>query len=299
MAEADLAIRPVEEPETELADLELQPKRRELARRAPKTLGLIHPAREVEVDVPISAPEPLPAPLSSPETPTELPLFVKGIRADLDELTVATLTQPPRAPLAVRRALPDPPRPKLVPNTPPRRPGPIESDFLEDLSRAEAEEQIRYRAEAKAQARREREATGEADARTRLAALATDWGVLGTISLLVLWSSLRVAGTGLGSLGFSALAPLAAFLALVHFAYFFVFTAGNGQTPGKMAFSLRVVDATAPDIAGRPPSARQTAGRVLLAAMSSLLFGLGFLPSLIGRGLSLHDRVSQTRIVRA
>ena len=308
MADDDLAIRPAAADATgdggvpPLVDLDLQHKRRVGARRAPATLGLIHPAREAAPPPPRPvvpprrpAPSPAPALASVPaftppvpfavppaaDTPSELPLFAKGVRPSADELALAALSLPPRAPLSVRRARPELSRPQPVAHTPPRKPGPIDRDLIEDLTRLD------------------REASGEASARTRLAALATDWGVLVSISGVVVWASLRVAGAGVGALSLPVLAPLAAFLVLVHFGYFFLFTAGNGQTPGKMAFSLRVVDATAPESWRRPPSVRQTIGRVLLAAVSSLLLGAGFLPALVGRGLSVHDRVTQTRIVRA
>ena len=37
----------------------------------------------------------------------------------------------------------------------------------------------------------------------------------------------------------------------------------------------------------------------VLAPLSVLALGLGWLPALFGRGLALHDRLAHTRVVRA
>ncbi len=281
IADADLPIRPADQPEAPLADLDLKPRRRASTRRAPKTLGLIHPAREAAAgaggpaaaavmelpEEPLPVPAPLPAPMPPPAsvraaapapspTPGELPLFVKGLAS-----------RPATPPLAVRRAVPELVRSKLAPSappTPPRRPGSFETDLIEDLERVEAEEAARAQARAKHEARLAREALGEAPWQARVAALAADWAILAAISGLVLWASLRVSGARPSDLGLPALVPLLTFLLLVDFAYFVLFTAGNGQTPGKMALNIRVVDAGAP-AAERPPSVRQAQYRTLLA----------------------------------
>jgi uncharacterized RDD family membrane protein YckC len=350
IAEADLPIRPAEEaaagapPE----DLALRPKRRTRTRNAPKTLGLIHPARDVEPEVaettasvdvdlvdlivqaerlpsrPVAAatavasmpdapmrmaPEPgvvlelprreAPRPMAAPvvvasagassavataaaPTPGELPLFVKGL-----------LSRPAAPPLAVRRAPPEPIRPKPAP-TPPRKPGPFDLDLMEDLRRVEAEEGLRIRAAAKAEAASTEAVTVSRGA--RFAALAADWGLLTAIAALVFLGALRVSGARPGDLGMQALVPMVAFLVLITFAYFVLFTIGNGQTPGKMVLHIRVVDAL--DV-GRPPSVRQAFVRTLLAAASGALFGVGFLPALGERGVAAPDRFTQTRTVRA
>jgi hypothetical protein len=44
---------------------------------------------------------------------------------------------------------------------------------------------------------------------------------------------------------------------------------------------------------------QQAALRSVLALPSILMFGLGFLPSVLGSGQSFHDRIAHTRIVRA
>jgi uncharacterized RDD family membrane protein YckC len=132
---------------------------------------------------------------------------------------------------------------------------------------------------------------------TRFAALAADWSILLAIGSGVVWASLKVADAQLGDLTLQAVIPLAAFLLLISFSYFILFTIGNGQTPGKMAMQIRVVDTSGLD--SQPPSPRQALYRTLLAAASGLLLGVGFLPALGERGVAAPDRFTQTRTVRA
>jgi uncharacterized RDD family membrane protein YckC len=351
IADVEVAIRPAEvaevaeASEAPAADLELHPKRRTAPRRAPKTIGLIHPARHVEAprepasfqEVPLridleppavvglsrqenvrsSAPAPqvpvsrvpipsarVPIPSAPvpqfpssrvapvapvappPQTPGELPLFVKGL-----------LSGPSRPPLAVRRAAPELVRPKPAP-TPPRPPGPFDADLMEDLRRMETEENDRLRTSMREQARVEVASTGEVGRMTRLAALGADWAILSALSTVILWASLRVADARVQDLSLAAILPLSAFLVLVGFAYFLMFTLGNGQTPGKMALHIRVVDVTVPDTS-QPPSPKQALNRTLLAAASGVLLGIGFIPALGEHGVAAPDRFTQTRTVRA
>ncbi len=297
IADVEMAIRPAEEPGvpgTPAADLELQPKRRTAPRRAPKTIGLIHPARDaeapgtsapvfeevplrIELDPPAAAvpqfastaapqfPSSRTSPVPQPQTPGELPLFVKGL-----------LSGPSRPPLSVRRAAPELVRPKppaSVP-TPPRPPGPFDADLMEDLRRMETEEKIRPRVEAREPRPVEAVHAGEVGRMTRLAALGADWAILAALSTVILWASLRVADARVQDLTIQAIVPLGAFLILVGITYFVMFTLGNGQTPGKMALHIRVIDATVPD--AQPPSLMQALNRTLLP-----------------------DRFTQTRTVRA
>jgi uncharacterized RDD family membrane protein YckC len=202
----------------------------------------------------------------------------------------------------VRRAAPELVRARPAPRppapTPPRPPGPFDADLMEDLRRMETEEHMRARAATRQQARVEAAPPAEVGRMTRLAALGADWAILAALGTVILWASLRVADARVEDLRLVAVVPLAAFLVLVGFAYFLIFTAGNGQTPGKMALRIRVVDATVPDEAP-PPSPRQALNRTLLAAASGALFGAGFIPALGHRGLAAPDRFAQTRTVRA
>lgn len=316
IADVEMAIRPAEAPETPdapgapAADLELHPKRRMAPRRPPKTIGLIHPARDSEAprpsamaleEVPLriepdptalsSAPAPqFPSSRTSPvpqmQTPGELPLFVKGL-----------LSGPSRPPLSVRRAAPELVRPRPAAPTPPRPPGPFDADLMEDLRRMENEEKGRSGSAPRAPAPVEAVPAGEVGRMTRLAALGADWAILAALNTVILWASLRVAEARVQDLTVQAIVPLATFLVLVGFTYFLMFTVGNGQTPGKMVLHIRVVDATVPD--AQPPSPIQALNRTLLAAASGVLLGVGFIPALGEGGVAAPDRFTQTRTVRA
>jgi uncharacterized RDD family membrane protein YckC len=88
-------------------------------------------------------------------------------------------------------------------------------------------------------------------------------------------------------------APLLTFLLLLKLAYFTAFTAVGGQTIGKMAARIRVV--TDQDTAVDAPTAVR---RTIVAALSTVVFGLGFIPALFGtERRALHDRVAHTRVV--
>jgi uncharacterized RDD family membrane protein YckC len=243
------------------------------------------PAAAAGVGAGVSSPATAATATAAAPTPGELPLFVKGL-----------LSRPAAPPLSVRRAAPEPIRPKPAP-TPPRKPGPFDLDLIEDLRRVEAEESLRIRAAARAEeAGHEIDETARVSRSARFAALAADWALLATIAALVFLGSLRVTDARPGDLGMQAIVPMGAFLVLITFAYFILFTIGNGQTPGKMVLHIRVVDAL--DV-GRPPSVRQAFARTLIAAASGALFGVGFLPALGGRGVAAPDRFTQTRTVRA
>ena len=76
-----------------------------------------------------------------------------------------------------------------------------------------------------------------------------------------------------------------------------LFTAAGGQTLGKMAAHLRVVDATAeePEMVTIGQAFRRSCASVLTVAT----LGLGWLPGLFGDGRALHDRLAGTRVIRS
>lgn len=135
----------------------------------------------------------------------------------------------------------------------------------------------------------------------RLGAAIIDLLLVGGIDAAVLYFTLRLAGLDSAEFFTLPLVPLAAFLLLINGGYFVMFTAATGQTIGKMAMGLRVVG-TAP--AGVIHD-RVTFGRAVLRTagyLASLLpAGLGFLPAFIGPRdrRALHDRLAETRVVRA
>jgi len=211
----------------------------------------------------------------------DLPLFSGG-----DDRPLVTPPAVPRAPLAVRRATPAVPRLRTPAPEPPERVLPLEPE-----ARAAAG------APAPAPAGRE---TGPADdvapAGARLGAAAVDAILLAAIDLAVLVMTLRIAGLGRDELGMLPVVPLVAFLALLNGGYVVLFTATVGQTLGKMAFGLRVVDAD--DAGGAPPGVGQAALRALALVLSFAPVGLGYLPALFGDDRrAFHDRLTDTRVV--
>jgi len=251
--------------------------------------------------------EPRPVPLRSPHTTTDMPLFVKGIadRAELvnqnlnlaedDDATSdqfaghAPVVPAARPPLAVRRTAPDPVRAKPKPIE--RRLGPLDHDLLEDLKRVEREEAVRAQA-----APREIVDDDRVEPSQRAAAAAIDVAVLGGIAGFVFWATLRLTNVSMWDLGFSALVPLMSFLVLMDAGYLLLFTAAGGQTVGKMLMGLRVVGDPADP--GHHIPLGQAAFRSAMTLVSVAGLGLGWVPALFGRGLTLHDRVTHTRVVR-
>lgn len=129
----------------------------------------------------------------------------------------------------------------------------------------------------------------------RLRAGLIDAVVLGSIDVVVVWLTLRVAGVTLDEWRLLPLVPLLGFLFLLDTAYLVTFTAASGQTVGKMLSGLRVVHGEQ----GRVPF-----GHAVLRAIALLLCvipaGLGLLPLLLDterRGA--HDRLAGTRVVPA
>jgi uncharacterized RDD family membrane protein YckC len=243
-----------------------------------------------------------PQPFRSAHT-TELPLFVKGIGdndlrtpllldADAED---APIVPPTRPPLAVRRGAAEPSRPQPTPRIE-RRLGPLDHDLLEDLKRVEREEAARDRGHARpdehAAAFDDRVEPGR-----RLAAAGIDVAFLGAIAAFVFWATLRLCNVSVSDVGWSALVPFLIFIAAVDLSYLLMFTAAGGQTVGKMLMNIRVVaDAGAID---EPVPMGRAAWRAALTLVSVIALGLGWLPALFGRGLTLHDRLAHTRVVRA
>ena len=246
-----------------------------------------------------SMPAVVAVPSVSAHPTTELPLFVRDSPS------------PPRAPLSVRRTVAESPRVRTVdsgarPATMDLRVGPLDRDLLDDLRRVEREEaayatvQARVRRNADADAG----AGGELDddpedvpATQRLAAAALDGVLLGGIGTVAMWLTMRVTGASITSFGTDAIVAFLIFLSGVSVAYLLMFTAAGGQTVGKMLMGLRVVG-DAVDSIDDHLTVPQAALRAVLAPLSVLALGIGWLPALFGRGLALHDRLAHTRVVR-
>ena len=216
-----------------------------------------------------------------------LPLFARSMD-DLGDEPMIRLPVAPRPPLAVRKT-PEIPRLRAVPR-PARRAEPA-LEFSEEIE-PDVHVAPAPAAPAPAIAIHVHHA-GTSGAGARAAAAAIDHVILLAIDSGVLYFTLRMAGLSMADWRALPVAPLLTFLVLLKLAYFCAFTAVGGQTIGKMATKIRVV--TDADEAVDGARALQ---RTFAAAVSVLVFGLGFVPALIGADRrALHDRVAHTRVV--
>jgi uncharacterized RDD family membrane protein YckC len=230
-------------------------------------------------------PAPAAAAAAAPPAPgPELPLFGPPIP---DDEPLITRASPPRAPLAVRRATPDVPKPR---SEPPRNP--TFDLALEDSPRASVSPA-------------ERAATGawsdapggvtDAGVAARLLAVVIDLMILAGIDAVVIYFTMQICGLATADLDILPKGPLIAFLFVQNGGYLVAFTAG-GQTLGKMAAGIRVVSAES--------ESSLDLGRAFLRTFMWLLLavpaGLGFLSAIVSRDhRGLHDRFAGTRVVRA
>jgi uncharacterized RDD family membrane protein YckC len=130
-------------------------------------------------------------------------------------------------------------------------------------------------------------------ARERAMAAGLDFGLMLGAALVVVYFAGRAARVPLQGLlpTWPWLLGYLAFLGLVYAGYF---TGTTGQTLGKMATGLRVVDR-----AGQPPGFLRAFARGTLGALGVALGGLGLLPMVFDPARrALHDRVFRMRVVR-
>jgi len=238
-------------------------------------------------------------PLSMTFDKAPLPLFTP--RAGDDEPLVKVPTTP-RAPLAVRRAI-DSPRVRSTPRASRPSPDPV-LQFADEpavapgappndgapLGAAARSEVVTRSGVVTPVPRTNDIPSGHVGA--RVLAAAVDHLILFGIDLGVVYFTVRMAGLSMGEWRLLPPAPMLAFLAFLKLSYFFAFTAVGGQTIGKMAAGTCVV---ADDGSGL--NAGRAMRRTCAGLVSALLFGLGWVPALFGRGLALHDRIAHTRVV--
>jgi uncharacterized RDD family membrane protein YckC len=221
------------------------------------------------------APEPAALPLFNPDGPDDIPLIA--------------LPAAPRPPLAVRRT-PEAPRLRGVLGAR-RAPNPA----LEFIGAAPLEPFADFP--------HERESRIDADdelddfvnihvAGRRVVAAVIDHLILGSIDLLVVYFTIRMAGLNVSEIRTLPLAPLLTFLILLKFAYFTAFTAIGGQTIGKMAAGIQVVTDTI-----EPVDSGCAVRRTMAGILSFASLGLGLLPAFVGDRRALHDRLAHTRVV--
>ena len=129
---------------------------------------------------------------------------------------------------------------------------------------------------------------------TRLAAGLFDAALLASVDGGVVFLTLRLAGLDMPSCGALPLAPLTGFLVLLNAGYVVLLTLAGGQTLGKMACRLRVVDR-----AGGPVGTTTAVIRTIGYLVSVLPLGVGFVWMVRDtERRALHDRLAGTRVVR-
>jgi uncharacterized RDD family membrane protein YckC len=227
----------------------------------------------------------------------ELPLFGSPIT---DDEPLITRPSPPRQPLAVRRATPEPPKPRVEP---PSRAAPL--DLAIDLENAPtlAPAGRAGRSPWSARAGSANDVAGaepvesapNAGLFARLVAVVIDLVILATIDAAVIYFTMQICNVSLDEVAILPKGPLLAFLLVQNGGYLVTFTAG-GQTLGKMAAGIRVVPAGS----DRPLDLGRAFLRTLMWGLLAVPAGLGFLPALFSRDRrGLHDRFAGTRVVRA
>jgi uncharacterized RDD family membrane protein YckC len=127
----------------------------------------------------------------------------------------------------------------------------------------------------------------------RLAAGLFDTVLLASLDAVVIVLTLRLGELDLQSLDTLPVAPLAGFLILLNGGYVVVLTLAGGQTLGKMAFGVRVVDRT-----GCPVTASIAVVRALGYLVSVLPLGLGVVWMFLDTDRrAWHDRLAGTRVL--
>jgi uncharacterized RDD family membrane protein YckC len=138
-------------------------------------------------------------------------------------------------------------------------------------------------------------ATPERPARPgeRAQAAALDLGLLFGLWSLVVYFASRAAHVTVAGL-LPSWRYLLAYLAALGLIYAGYFTGTTGQTLGKIALGLRVVDS-----AGQPPGYLRALARALLGSVGILAAAAGLLPMVFDPARrAAHDRLLNTRVVR-
>lgn len=139
-----------------------------------------------------------------------------------------------------------------------------------------------------------------ASAGARVVGGLVDAVILMSVDVTVVYFTLRICDMTFAQTLALPMAPLLSFLALLNGGYLSTFVAAGGQTIGKMAAGTRVIPADPAAPASERVSFGQAVVRAAACLVSILPAGLGFVPALVGRQRrALHDRLSDTRVVRA
>lgn len=221
-----------------------------------------------------------------PLTMEDLPLFTERF-AD-DQAPLVTPPAVPRPPLSVRRANPAP-RGRTRP--------PLPDELSLDLALDPRDPTARAEPRAEPAAPPQDQTAGVV---RRVVAGLIDTAVLTAIHATVVYLTLRLAELQPDEWHILPLVPLVAFLLLLSGGYFVLFTAAGGQTIGKMATGIRVVNATDGGDGPLRVAFATAVVRAVASLGSVLTAGAGFLPMLFTADRrAFHDRVAGTRVVRA
>ncbi|MGE5837518.1 MAG: RDD family protein [Acidobacteriota bacterium] len=251
-------------------------------------------------------PEPVVSKALAPEPAAQDPIIERAPLPEPADLEIdRPLVKVPavaREPLSVRRPV-ETTKPKSVePEIVLKKDPSADRDLLAGMRLFDSEEfepPVVHRPESRAVGGSASEPAGPIG-RTMAAGL--DTAFLAAVGSAVLWITMRVCGLTMSDLpALPALValPLFAFVLLIDLGYLLLFTAAGGQTLGKMAAGIRVV-ATSPGTgADERLDIQRAAFRSFVTLPSVLALGAGFLPALVGERRAVHDRIAQTRVVRA
>jgi uncharacterized RDD family membrane protein YckC len=232
-------------------------------------------------DVPLGTPE-SGAPDETPAPRTPETRF--DFRQDDDDLPLRPAEVPPELPS------PDLPSPDFRSPSLSHRPALDERTVLDDDPAPEEDWSL---GPASGSAENLRPVERPARAGERAAAGLLDLLVLGALAFVVVYFSGRAARVPVSGLlpVWPYLAGYLAFLGVIYAAYF---TGATGQTIGKMAAGLRVVDAS-----GAPPSYPRALVRAILGSLGVAMLGGGLVPLLLDPARrALHDRALKTRVIK-
>jgi uncharacterized RDD family membrane protein YckC len=273
---------------------------------------------EVVMEAPapkLKTPAPVLASVTSPpRVPAGMPETVEAATAiietpvveEIDDRPLVQVPATPRAPLAVRRATPDPARMRAkYAKAANRHAASADGDLLRGIDDLESNLSASRTVPAD---RLSAEPTPESlpagwlqgvSAGKRVSAAALDVLLMGILNTAVVWFTLSVCGLSASQANLLPLVPIALFFVLLDGGYLVLFTAACGQTIGKMAAGIRVVGTSTGAVINDRLSLGQSVARSLGALLSCLPLGVGLWMSLVGDGRALHDRIAHTRVVRA
>ena len=226
----------------------------------------------------------------------DLPLFGGGAGDDAPLVTPSAI---PRTPLSVRRGQPVAVRPRsdrALPSDEPEPGSPRIVRVPEGRSRDARDVSLDAS---------KPDVLQPASVPARLLAGLLDLVVLGSIDGAVLYFTLLVVELPVGKVWSLPAVPLGVFLLLLNGGYLAIFTTAGGQTIGKMLAGIKVVaDRPTEDLDADATGLRVSVGAAVLRATACLVSllpaGLGFAAILFDSdGRALHDRLAETRVVKA